>query len=389
MIKHRTILAQLLDYVPRRQFQRLVERHRGLHNVRSFSCWDQFLCMLFAQLTNRDSLRDIEVCLRGMKEKLYRLGLRGRISRSTLSEANEKRSSKIYEDLCKFLIQRAQSLYANEVVLSELITFAYALDSSWIQLCLSFCPWARFGGDDRAFVKLHTLLDLKGSIPSFITVSRANINDFQMLDTIPITPGAFYIMDKGYFDLARMHKIKEQCGYFVIRKKKFVKVTRCSTNSLDGESDGVRADYIVTFRGRWARKNYPDQIRLIKFYDYPTEKAFSFLTNNFTLPPLLICRLYKERWQIELFFRWVKQHLRVTKFYGTSLNAVETQIWIATCAYLLVAIAKKELCLEVPLYQILQFLSVSLFEEKPILQAFSELHEQKFPEPPGNQLNLF
>ena len=389
MKRARTIFAQLLDYVPRREFRRCVARYNGERNVRSFSCWDQFLCMLFAQLTCRESLRDIEICLRGMNEKLYALGLRGKVSRSTLADANDGRSSQIYSDLCKILIRRAQKLYADDVVLSELITFAYALDSSWIRLCVSLCPWARFGSnDERAFVKIHTLLDLKGSIPAFIAVSAANINDFEALDWISIVPGAFYIMDKGYFDLKRLRKLNEARAYFVIRKKKYVNIRTRHFNPVE-KGSGVELDRIVKFRGRWGRKNYPDSIRLITFRDEEMERTFLFLTNNFQLPALLICQLYKERWKIELFFRWIKQHLRVTKFYGTSLNAIETQIWIATSAYLLVAIAKKELALDAPLYQLLQLLSVSLFEEKPILQAFSQLEPSNETSQASNQLNLF
>lgn len=389
MPKNRTIFSQLLDFIPRREFSRCVTSHQGHHNVRSFSCWDQFLCMLFAQFTCRDSLRDIEVCLRGMSEKLYRIGLRGKVSRSTLADANDRRSSQIYGDFCKILINKAQRLYSNDSLISELVSFAYALDTSWIRLCLSLCPWAQFGKEKRAFVKLHTLLDLRGNIPSFIAVSAANINDFEGLDYLTIVPGAFYVMDKGYFDLARLRKLKEACAYFVIRKKKHVKVTGVSSSYIEDKTSGVQSDHIVKFRGKFAKRKYPDQIRLIKFRDLELNRTFLFLTNNFNLPPLIICQLYKERWQIELFFRWIKQHLRVTKFYGTSLNAVETQIWIATSAFLLVAIAKKELCIKAPLYQILQFISLSLFEEKPILLAFSEIAIPENSTCLDNQLNLF
>ena len=388
MERSRTIFAQLLDFAPRRAFLRAVSRHKGNHNVRSFSCWDQFLCMLFAQLTGRESLRDIEVCLRGMKEKLYPLGLRGKVSKSTLSDANEKRSSQIFADYGRVLIRRAQELYAGDVAVSELINFAYALDSSWISLCLSLCPWARFGAEGRAFVKLHTLLDLKGGIPAFVAISPANYNDFQSLDLLHFVPGAFYVMDKGYFDLGRLGGVDKAGAFFVIRKKKFVHVTSLSAAHIEDKSTGILADRIVKFRGKFARRKYSDHLRLIKYYAADIDKQFIFLTNNFTLAPLLICQLYKERWKVELFFRWIKQHLRVTRFYGTSLNAVETQIWIATCAYLLIAIAKKQLRLDVPLYQLLQFFSVSLFEEKPIFTALFEAPEQNLAPPKDNQLIL-
>ena len=389
MTLQRTVFSQLLDYVPRREFWRCVEKHKGNHNVRSFSCWDQFLSMLFAQLTNRDSLRDIELCLRSRQSKLYRLGLRGKVSRNTLAHANEKRSSEIFSDLCKILINKTQNLYKDENILAEFDSLAFAIDSSWIRLCLSLCPWARFGNHTHALIKLHTVLNLKGNIPAFIAISRAKMNDFESLDQIPILPGAFYVMDKGYFDLGRLRKFKEACSFFIIRKKKFVKVSRVKILSPPNPELGIKADLIVKFRGLKAKRNYPDHIRLVRFNDKDLDRNFLFLTNNLDQPATIICQLYKERWKIELFFRWIKQHLRITNFYGTSLNAVETQIWIATIAYLLVAIAKKELALKAPLYQLLQFISVSLFEEMPILQAFSDTSLPDSVEPSANQLNLF
>lgn len=383
----RTVFAQLLDHIPRRDFWRCVERYGGSYNVRKFSCWDQFLSMSFAQLTHRDSLRDIEICLRGMKDKLYRVGLRGQISRSTLADANEKRSSRIYRDFCHMLMQKAQKLFKDERFIADLDALVFVLDSSWIHLCMALCPWAAFG-KNQAFIKLHTLLDLRGSIPTFIAISKANVNDFFLLDRIPVTPGAFYIVDKGYFDLRRLQIIKDSCAFFVIRKKVHVKVSRIVSTPVEKET-GLRADQVVKFRGSTAKRKYPDRIRLVRFRDTESNILYSFLTNNFHLPALTICKLYKERWNIELFFRWIKQHLRITKFYGTSRNAVETQIYIAVATYLLVAITKKQLCIKTPLYQILHFLSVSLFEETSIYQAFSNLSDTTPPPPLANQLALF
>lgn len=389
MGNRRTIFSQLLEYAPRKEFARCVERHKGNHNVRSFSCWDQFVCMVFAQLTNRESLRDIEICLRGMGGKLYRCGLRGKVSRSTLADSNDKRSSQIYRDYCKVLIVRAQKLYRTEASFNELVKFAYALDSSWIKLCLELCPWARFGNHSSGLIKLHALLDLRGSIPAFVSVSPANINDFLTLDTIPFPPGSFVAMDKGYFDLGRLAKLSNRNVYFVIRKKKHVSVRVVSQNLVDESMKGVVSDKIVRFRGRFAKKKYPEQIRLIRFRDDKNNKVFLFLTNNFVLPAPVVCDLYKHRWKIELFFRWIKQHLRVTNFFGTSLNSVETQIWIATSAYLLVAIAKKKLGIKQPLYQMIQLFGVSIFEEIPIFQALSDDPSPIEDDNLNNQLKLF
>jgi IS4 transposase len=344
--------------------------------------------MLFAQITNRESLRDIEVCLRAMHDKLYRLGLRGKVSRNTLAYANEKRPSLIYSDFCKILMKRAQVLYKDDKILADLDSLAFAIDSTWIKLCLSVCPWAHFGNHSQGFIKIQTVLDLKGKIPSFVAISPAKKNDFESLDYIPIIPGAFYVMDKGYFDLLRLRNIKEAGGFFIIRKKKFVKVYRTEIFSPPNLDLGIISDLIVKFRGRGAKRNYPDRIRLVRFRDFTLNRTFIFLTNNTQQPAHIICQLYKERWNIELFFRWIKQHLRVSTFYGTSSNAIETQIWIAACTYLLVAIAKKELAIKTPLCQLLQFLSVSLFEEIHILQAFSP-HPSPFTEcDHSNQLIL-
>jgi hypothetical protein len=345
--------------------------------------------MLFAQLTNRDSLRDIEICLRGMEGKLYRIGIRGKISRSTLSDANNQRPSAIYRDFCKILSTRAQELYKSEEYISESLPPAYALDSSWVKVCLELCPWALFSkSQNTAFIKLHTLLDLRGAIPTFIAITPANINDFLLIDDIPFLPGSFVVMDKGYFDLSRLGRLNDRHVYFVIRKKKYV-TTRCiSENIVDSSATGIISDKIVRFKGRHAIKNYPDRLRQIKFEDLESSRKFIYLTNNFNLSADIICYLYKERWNIEIFFRWIKQHLRVTKFYGTSANAIETQIFISTAAYLLVAIAKKELKLKQPLYQILHLFSVSLFEEIPIIQALSGLNSDKIITSADNQLIL-
>jgi hypothetical protein len=383
----KTIFAQLLEHLPKREFRRCVARYRGEKGVKSFSCWDQLLTMLFAQLTYRDSLRDIEICLRSMEEKLYRVGLRSRVSRSTLADANESRSSRVYADFCRVLMRKAHKLYLNDPFEKLLGEVVYVLDSTYISLCLSLFPWAKLGGQ-QAEVKIHSLLDLRGSIPSFIAITGSKYRDNHMLDSILIEPGAFYIMDRAYLDCARLSKINRSRGYFVVRPKKGIFFQRIYSRSVD-KNIGLRSDQTVRFLGKVSRAKYSDQLRLIRYVDLKKQKRLAFLTNNFSLPAFTICQLYKERWQIEVFFKWIKQNLRIKTFYGNSLNAVETQIWIAISSYLLVAIVKKSLKIDAPLYRILQFLSVSLFEEKPIFQAFYALEQQIDAPIPTNQLSLF
>jgi len=383
----KTVFSQLLDFVPKRQFRRCVERYNGDHRVRTFSCWDQFLCMAFAKLTYRESLRDIEICLRNRTEQLYRIGLRGNVSRSTLADANESRDSRIYADLCQLLIQQARTLYADEKFIKELDEVVYILDSTYISLCLSLFPWAKFS-PYKAAVKVHTLLDLRGAIPAFIAISRAKYRDNEMLDNILIEPGAFYVMDKAYIDFARLYNIDQARAYFVTRSKKNLRFRRQYSRPVDKES-GVRADQTIKLVGRVASGKYPNQLRRIRYFNEQNKIRLTFLTNNFNLSAETIADLYKARWQIEVFFKWIKQNLRITSFYGTSFNAVRTQIWIAISTYLLVAIVKKQLNIKTPLYQILQFLSLSLFDETPILRAFTPSHQSNFDPPANNQLNLF
>lgn len=343
--------------------------------------------MMFAQLTNRESLRDIEICLRGLGKKKYRIGLSGNVSRSTLADANETRSSQIYEQLCRLLIKRTTSLYAGEPFIHELAEIVYVLDSTYISLSLLLFPWARLGGS-QGEIKIHTLLDLRGSIPSFIRITSTKCGDNHMMDNLSIEPGAFYIMDRAYVDFARLYRMHQQRAYFVVRPKVDILFRRQYSSPIEKDT-GVRSDQVVKLFGRVASKKYHDQLRLIKYVDAATQKRLQFLTNNFTLPAIVICDLYKQRWQIEVFFKWIKQNLRIKTFYGNSQNAVETQIWIAICTYLLVAIAKKKLCIEAPLYKILQFLGVSLFEKTPLLHVFSNQSYTNNTLDHSNQLNLF
>lgn len=386
MSRTRTVFSQLLDFIPKRDFRRCVDEYDGNYGVRSFTCWDQFLCMSFAQLTSRESLRDIEVCLRGMSSKLYRCGFRGKISKSTLADANEKRDSRIYRDFCLVLIERARKLYCNDKFLEQLDEVVYVLDSTYISLCLSLAPWAAIGAHPKGVIKVHTLLDLRGSIPSFIAISSGKYPDNLMLDQIIIEPGAFYVMDKAYIDFARLYRINQQRAYFVTRSKANVAFKRQYSRTVNKEV-GLRCDQVVKLSGRIASKKYIDQIRRIRFAT--EEKTLTFLTNNFDADAYTITELYKARWNIEVFFKWIKQHLRITKFYGNSLNAIETQIWIAVATYLMIAIAKKELNSKIPLYTILQFLSLLLFEEMPILQAFQKQYYINNEKMEYKQLKLF
>jgi hypothetical protein len=381
------VLAQLMQFLPRHDFDHCVRRYGGNRRVRGFSCRDQFLCMAFAQLTYRESLRDIETCLRAMQAKLYHAGFRGRIARSTLANANERRDWRIYADFAQVLIGMAQKLYANDDFAVELDAAAYAFDSTTIDLCLALFPWARFRRRKGA-VKLHTLIDLRGNIPRFIHISHGKTHDVTALDKLVLEAGAFYIMDRGYIDFARLYVFTQQMAFFIVRGKRNLDYGRQAYRRVD-KSTGLRSDQKIVLKGPKTSQQYPIALRRITYVDAETKRRFTFLTNNMTLPALTIARLYKCRWQVELFFKWIKQHLRIKAFYGTSPNAVKTQVWIAISVYVLVAIVKKELKLERSLYEILQILSVTLFEKTPIFQALSSANYQSENAPSPNQLSLF
>jgi hypothetical protein len=381
------IFAQIMDFLPTYEFHQCVRRYHGHYKMKSFSCWDQFLCMAFAQLTYRESLRDIEACLRSAQRKLYHMGIRGKVSRNTLAHANQVRDWRIYADFAQILIGRARRLYANDSFGVELNQTAYALDSTLIDLCLSLFPWAKFRKHKGA-IKLHTLLDLRGSIPSLVIITHGKIHDVTILDQLIFEPGAFYIVDRGYLDFARLYVIHQSSAFFVTRAKSNFSFKRLYSRPVD-KSTGVQCDQIIILEGFYARKDYPEKLRRIRYFDVTQNKRLVFLTNNFMLPALTIAQLFQCRWQIELFFKWIKQHLRIKAFYGTTENAVKTQIWIAITVYVLVAIVKKHLKLDQSLYTILQILSISLFEKTPILEALADVkpHESKDATP--NQLNLF
>jgi len=386
----KTVFSQIMDFLPMYEFRKCVDRYQGNHQVKSFSCFNQYLCMAFAQLTYRESLRDIEACLRSRREKLYHLGIRGRISRSTIAEANEKRDWRIYADFCQIMISQARSLYADEDFGVELKQTAYALDSTTIDLCLSLFPWASFR-KHKAAVKMHTLMDLRGNIPSFIEVTAGNLHDVNILDILVPEPGSFYIMDRGYLDFERLYVFTQILSFFVTRAKKNTKFRRIYSHPVD-RADGLKCDQTIMLVTPKSLAGYPEKLRRVKYFDTEKKKQFVFLTNNFVLPALTIAKLYKCRWQIELFFKWIKQHLRIKAFYGTSENAVKTQIWIAVSTYVLVAIIRKRLHLEQNLYTILQILSVTLFEKVPLNQLFANYdykNSQEFKEPLYKQLNLF
>ncbi len=363
------IFSQVMDYLPLYEFRKCVQRYQGNRQTRSFSCMDQFLCMAFAQLTYRESLRDIETCLRAMETKLYHTGIRGRVSRSTMADANENRDWRIYADFAQVLISMARRLYAKDDFGVMLDQTAYALDSTTIDLCLSLFPWASFR-QHKAAVKLHTLIDLRGSIPCFIRISPGKTHDVNVLDHLPIEPGAFYVMDRGYIDFRRLRVFNQGKAFFITRAKRNLDYTRRFSSPVD-KSTGLRSDQTITLDGPKSSKDYPEPLRRITYYDLDTKTRFVFMTNNFTLSPLIIAQLYKARWRVELFFKWIKQHLRIKAFYGTSDNAVKTQIWIAISVYLLVAIVKKQLDVKWNLSEVLQILSISLFERIPVFQALS------------------
>lgn len=381
------VFAQLMEFLPRYDFQQCVQRYRGQYKVKSFSCWDQFLCMAFAQLTYRESLRDIEACLRSAQRNLYHMGFRGKVSRNTLAHANEVRDWHIYADFAQIQIGRARGLYANDSFGVELDQTAYALDSTLINLCLSLFPWAKFRKRKGA-IKMHTLLDLRGSIPSLVIITHGKVHDVTILDQLTFEPGVFYIFDRGYLDFARLHKIHRASAFFVTRAKSNFQFKRLYSLPVD-KSQGVQCDQIIVLKGFYVKKDYPDKLRRIRYFDVTQNKEFVFLTNNFTLSALTIAQLYHCRWQIELFFKWIKQHLRIKAFYGTTDNAVKTQIWIAITVYVLVAIVKKQLKLEHSLYTILQILSVNLFEKSSILDLLDDVDPQETSDAISNQLNLF
>ena len=365
-----TVFSQTMNFLPLHQFRKCVSRYHGNYRVRKFTCMDQFLCMAFAQLTFRESLRDIEVCLNSIKSKLYHMGIRGNVSRSTLAYANENRDWRIYADFGQLLIHMARQLYAQEPFGIDLKQMIYALDSSTIDLCLSLFPWAKFR-KQKAAIKLHTLLDLRGNIPVFIRITSGKIHDVNILDELPIEPGAIYVIDRGYLDFTRLYTINNSTAFFITRTKKNTKVRRLYSNPVD-KSTGIKYDQTVVLTGFYSSKDYPAKLRRIKYYDTEKKTYLTFITNNFTLHTLTITQIYKCRWQIELFFKWIKQHLRIKSFFGTSENAVKTQIWISLSVYVLVAIIKKELKLNLSLYTILQILSISLFEKRPILQILTD-----------------
>ncbi|MGC9455786.1 MAG: IS4 family transposase [Phycisphaerae bacterium] len=366
----RIVFSQVMDHLPMRRFATCVNRYDGDQRVRTFSCRDQFYAMAFAQLTFRESLRDIIACLTAMNTKLYHMGIRGRLTRSTLADANQRRHWRIYADFALLLIQQARRLYADQDLPGELSTAAYALDSTTIDLSLTLFPWAQVRRRKSA-VKLHTLLDLQGSIPRFVHVTGGQTTDNQALDHVPVEPGAFYVMDRGYFDLARLFALHQARALFVVRAINKMQFRRIYSRPVD-KATGLQCDQIIRLTGPVSKQKYPDSLRRVRFYDADMDKRLVFITNDFSLPALAVAELYKQRWQIELFFKWLKQHLRIKAFYGTTVNAVKTQVWIAVAVYVLIAILKKRLLLEQSLYTILQVLSVTLFEKTPISQVFSE-----------------
>lgn len=382
----RTVFSQLIAFLPDREFRRCVTRYSGDQRLRGFSCWDQFLCMAFAQLTYREGLRDIEACLRASPDKLYHMGIRGRVSRSTLADANERHDWRIFADFAQILIARARQLYAHDPFGDELRMSAYALDSTTIDLCLAMFPWARFR-ERKGAVKMHTLIDLHGNIPLFICVTDGKVHDVNILDQIVPEAGAFYVMDRGYLDFERLYRLTLAASFFVTRTKDNVLLQRRYSHPVDRNS-GVKSDHTVIPATPRSAQHYPAPLRRVRYFDAEHQRFFVFLTNNFDLPALTIANLYKSRWQVELFFKWVKQHLRIKAFFGVSQNAVRTQIWIAISIYVLVAIVRKELRLSASLYQILQVASVTIFERVPVLQAFQQHHSREQSGPSSNQLSL-
>jgi hypothetical protein len=382
-----SVFSQLISYLQIKAFRCCAEKYRGNYKVQSFSCWDQFLCMAFAQLTYRESLRDIESCLRSMQGKLYHMGIRGKVSRSTLADANENRDWRIYAEFAQFLIHQARELYIDEDFGLELSNTVYALDSTTIDLCISLFPWALFRKKKSA-IKLHTLLDLRGNIPAFIWITEGKCHDMNILDLLIPEPGSIYILDRGYIDFERLHDLNLAKAFFVIRAKANFKFHRLYSHPID-TTTGLRCDQTVALDGFYSGNNYPDKLRRLKFFDSKQNKNLVFLSNQFELPALTICELYRLRWQVEIFFKWIKQNLRIKSFYGNSPNAVKTQIWIAISVYVLVAIVKKRLNLDISLYTFMQILSVTVFEKIPISQLVTENGYQTYDQQNDNQLFLF
>jgi transposase len=382
-----TVFSQLMEHLPHKEFQKCAARYSGDYNFKSFSCWNQFLAMAFAQLTYRESLRDIEACLRSLQSKLYHMGFRSKVSRSTLADANELRDWRIYADFAQVLIRIARPLYAEDPLGVELDQNLYALDSTTIDLCLSLFPWARFRRH-KAAVKMHTLLDLHGSIPTFIRITEGKTHDVNVLDEFIPEAGSFYVMDRGYIDFERLFRFTLCSAFFVVRSKENILLQRRYSHPVD-RSSGVRSDQTVILTAIESAKVYPDALRRVTYFDLENERRLKFLTNNFSLPALTIANIYKSRWMVELFFKFIKQHLRIKSFYGTSENAVKTQIWIAVSTYVLVAIVRKRLQLEASFYQILQILSLTLFEKMPILRALEATDSQNELGADANQLILF
>ena len=387
MYTGRLIFSQITDHLPMHLFRQCVDRYRGNYKIKSFSCLDQYLCMFFAQLTYRESLRDIETCLKAQRNKLYHMGIRSKIARNTLANANKTRDWRIYAEFAQLLIIEAQELYSNEQFAVDLTQSAYALDSTTIDLSLSLFPWACFRKTKGA-VKLHTLLDLRGNIPTFIHISDGKLHDVNILDQLIPEPGSFYIMDRGYLDFARLYRIEQWSAFFVIRAKSNFKYQRIYSHQIDKNS-GIKCDQSIKLTGFYSSQKYPIRLRRIKYLDPLTGKKLVFLTNNFSLPAPTIAELFRCRWQIEIFFKWVKQHLRIKSFFGTTENAVKTQIWIAISVYVLVAIIKKRLKIDVSLYTILQVLSLTVFEKMSLLQIFTENDYKTISSPNAKQLNLF
>ncbi len=383
----RTVFAQLMDFLPLPEFRHCVERYRGDYKVQHFSCLDQFLCLAFAQLTYRESLRDIEACLRAQQSKLYHMGFRGHVSRNNLAHANEHRDWHIFADFGHVLIARARALYRDEALGLELAETVYAMDSTTIDLCLSLFPWARFRRHKSA-VKVHTLLDLRGAIPASVYVTGGQVPDVLLLDQLLLEPGAFYLMDRGYYDFARLYLFTEACAYFITRAKHDLQFRLRARRAVDPVT-GLRCDQTIRLTGPKTSRRYPVPLRRIHYIDPDEHHDLVFLTNNFLLSALTIAELYRARWRVELFFRWVKQHLHIKAFYGTSANAVRTQVWVALSVYLLVAIAKKQLAPQASLYKVLQILSIAIFEKVPILQAFAHFDDECTNLDPPIQLTMF
>lgn len=382
-----TVFAQIMQFLSHNEFRRCVQRFDGDRNTKRFTCWDQFLAMAFAQLSHRESLRDIEVCLATQRNKLYHCGLSGPVRRSSLADANERRDWRIYADFARTLIEIARPLYADTDLGLDLDATAYALDATTIDLCLSMFPWARFRKAKGA-IKLHTMIEIHSSIPVFIDITHGKVHDVNVLDILTPEPGSFLVMDRGYLDFARLYALHQALAFFVTRAKSNLKFRRQYSHSVD-RSSGVRSDQTGILTGPLTSTLYPVALRRVTYYSAETAKHFVFLTNNFSVTPLTVASLYRSRWQIELFFKWIKQHLRIKRFFGTSVNSVKTQIWIGVSVYVLIAIIKKRLGLKHSLYTILQILSLSLFEKKPILSLFKDDDLQLEITDSPNQLNLW